>query len=221
MKPLLRGEPRHRCVQALFAGAQRASRVGGTRPPRLSTGGGNGKGGVQTSLLPQAVRVGVVRMSGTPLGNYVLAFLPCFSSFRSPIDVSIRSFRFPKSCWRHPLLCRASIRTLMGRTGARCMLGSDLKPRSITTVTDLGLLGAAIFTTISAKDQWRLRSHPNKAVDVFANKTSRGWPPRYQLMLAIVPSSGFLNAICWEWLRLGGVLALGLLCCFRCRRAVA
>ena len=84
-----------------------------------------------------------------------------------------------------------------------------------------GLLGAAIFTTISAKDQWRLRSHPNKAVDVFANKTSRGWPPRYQLMLAIVPSSGFLNAVCWEWLCLGGVLALGLLCCFRCRRAVA
>ena len=27
---------------------------------------------------------------------------------------------------------------------ARCKLGSDLKPRSITQVTDLGLLGTAI-----------------------------------------------------------------------------
>jgi len=92
----LRGEPRHRCMPALFAGMQRASGVGGTRPPRLSPGGGNGKGGVQSSLLPQAVRVGVVRMSGTPPVYSVLALLPCFSPFRSPIDMSIRSFRFPK-----------------------------------------------------------------------------------------------------------------------------
>jgi hypothetical protein len=45
LKPLLRGEPRHRCEPALFAGSHRASGVGGTRPPRLSPGGGNGKGG--------------------------------------------------------------------------------------------------------------------------------------------------------------------------------
>ena len=31
LKPLLRGELRHRCVTAPFAGAQRASGVGGTR----------------------------------------------------------------------------------------------------------------------------------------------------------------------------------------------
>ena len=37
--------------------------------------------------------------------------------------------------------CRASIRTLIGPRWARCMLGSDLMPRSITAVTDLGLLG--------------------------------------------------------------------------------
>jgi hypothetical protein len=36
---------------------------------------------------------------------------------------------------------RASIRTLMGRFWARRMLGFDPKPRSITIVTDLGLLG--------------------------------------------------------------------------------
>src|SRR5215831_12104940 len=64
----LRGEPRHRCVPALFGGTHRASGVGGTRPPRLSPGGGNGKGGVQTSLLPQAVRAGVAPVAGTPVG---------------------------------------------------------------------------------------------------------------------------------------------------------
>src|SRR6266446_8529497 len=42
LKPLLWGEP------PAFGG------VGGTLPPRLSPGGGNGKGGDQTSLLPQA-----------------------------------------------------------------------------------------------------------------------------------------------------------------------
>jgi hypothetical protein len=46
-------------------------------------------------------------------------------------------------CWRHPR-CRASIRTLNGPLWARCTLGSDLKPRPITVVMDLGMLGAAI-----------------------------------------------------------------------------
>ena len=41
-----------------------------------------------------------------------------------------------------PHRCRASIRTLNGPLlGARCNLGFDLIPRSITPVTDLGLLG--------------------------------------------------------------------------------
>jgi len=31
------------------------SGVGGTRPPRLAPGGGNGKGGDPNSLLPQAI----------------------------------------------------------------------------------------------------------------------------------------------------------------------
>ena len=42
-QPLLWGEPPG------FGG------VGGTLPPRLSPGGGNGKGGVKNSLLPQAI----------------------------------------------------------------------------------------------------------------------------------------------------------------------
>jgi hypothetical protein len=40
--------------------------------------------------------------------------------------------------------CRASIRTLNGPFWARCNLGFDPKPRSITNVMNLGLLGAAI-----------------------------------------------------------------------------
>ena len=55
--------------------------------------------------------------------------------------MSIRSIRFPEVLLASPLLCRASIRTLNGPRWARCMLGSDLKPRSITTVTDLGCWG--------------------------------------------------------------------------------
>ena len=39
---------------------------------------------------------------------------------------------------------RASIRTLNGPFWARCKLGFDRKPRSITNVMNLGLLGAAI-----------------------------------------------------------------------------
>jgi hypothetical protein len=37
-----------------------------------------------------------------------------------------------------PTPCRASIRTLNGPQWARCKLGSDLKPRSITKMTHLG-----------------------------------------------------------------------------------
>jgi hypothetical protein len=37
--------------------------------------------------------------------------------------------------------CLASIRTLCGRQWARCKLESDLKPRSITMVTDPGCWG--------------------------------------------------------------------------------
>ena len=73
----------------------------------------------------------------------------------------------------------------MGRFWARCKLGSDLKPRSITTVTDLGLLGAAIYRAIFM-DQQSKRSHPNKAVDVVACQTFQitlGFR-RHQLMSA-------------------------------------
>ena len=73
-------------------------------------------------------------------------------------------------CWRHPR-CRASIRTLNGPLWARCTLGSDLKPRPITVVMDLGCW-ALLSNRRSLKDQPLMRSHPNKAVDVAFNQTS-------------------------------------------------
>ena len=199
MKPLLRGELRHRCVPALFAGTQRASSVGGTRPPRLSPGGGNGKGGVQTSVPPQAVRVGVVRMPGTPLVYCELTLLPRFSPLRSPnlyVDPLVPLSRNLAGTTHS--FCRASIRTLDGPHWARCKLGSDLKPRSITTVTDLDCWVLPSGRR-SLKDRVVVRSHPNKAVDVLANKTSRGLlASARSTHVGSASSSGFPNCGCLE-----------------------
>ena len=52
LKSLLRGEPRHRCVPAWFAGGQRARR-GGNPPAPAFPGGETGKGRSDSSL-PQA-----------------------------------------------------------------------------------------------------------------------------------------------------------------------
>ena len=68
----------------------------------------------------------------------VFALLPPFppDSDHQPICRLCRSARFAsrKSFRRHPLVCCASIRTLNGPRWARCKFGSDLKPRSSTTV---------------------------------------------------------------------------------------
>src|SRR5215471_21476195 len=86
------------------------------------------------------LQVGVVPIAGTPLVCLLFYHLSlqipitnlCVD-YVDPLDLLSRSL-----AGRHPLLCRASIRTLNGPRWARCKLGSDLKPRSITTVTDLG-----------------------------------------------------------------------------------
>ena len=52
-QPSCGGSRQHRCVPALFAGAQRAPGVGGYPPAPAFPLGGNGKGG-SNSLLPQA-----------------------------------------------------------------------------------------------------------------------------------------------------------------------
>jgi hypothetical protein len=111
---------------------------------------------------------------------------------------------FLKSCWpRHPLLCRASIRTLNGPRWARCMLGSDLKPRSITTVTDLGWVLPSCERSL--KDQSYQTQSPEQGRWMsWLTKTSTG-------LLAFAPST-----------QVGYALDLGRLrCCFRCRRALA
>ena len=74
---------------------------------------------------------------------------------------------FPKSCWCHPTPLPCFYPHSHGPHWARCMLGSDLKPWSITTVTDLGCWVLPSCGR-SLKDQATKRSHPNKAVDVFA-----------------------------------------------------
>jgi len=161
-------------------------------------------------------------MSGTPLGYCVLALLPCFSSFRSPIDVSIRSFRFPEVLLAPPTPLPCFLSGLSWAALGPVHVGIRSQAQVHHHRDGPGLLGAAIFTAISSKDKWRQHSHPNKAVDVFANKTSRGWPPCYQLMLAMRSLLWLPECGCWEWLCVAGVLlALGLLCCFRCRRAIA
>jgi hypothetical protein len=196
----------------------------GGNPPAPAFPRGNGKGGDQTSLLPQAVRAGVVRMPGTRLVYCVLALLPRFSPLRSPTYMSIRSIRFPEVLLAHPLICRASIRTLHGPHWARCKLGSDLKPRSITTVTDLGCLGAAIWRAISKGSKlpnavtrtrrWiSLLTKTSRGLLAFASSTHVGYTPH------LVPDCGCFE---FEWLCLGGLLLdLGRLRCFRCRRAMA
>ena len=78
------------------------------------------------------------------------AAFPCtplsvlFPDYGANISVDPLLTSSPEVLLAPPTLCRASIRTLNEPLWARCMLGSDLKPRPITTVTDLGCLGAAI-----------------------------------------------------------------------------
>jgi hypothetical protein len=86
-----------------------------------------------------------------------------FSRFLTP---ELASFVLQQSSlrlyWRHPHRW-ASIRTLNGPLWARCNLGSDFKPGSITVVMNPGCWGAAIYRAIS-KDRPVFRNHPNKAV---------------------------------------------------------
>ena len=161
---------------------------GGTRPPRLSPAGGNGKGGVQTSVPPQAVRVGVVRMPGTPLVYCVLALLPRFSPLRSPnlyVDSLVPLSRNLTGTTHS--FCRASIRTLHGPHWARCKLGSDLKPRSITTVTDLGCWVLPSCGR-SFEDQSYQTQSPEQGGGFLClpKLLEVCWPSRHQLMLAML-----------------------------------
>jgi hypothetical protein len=62
------------------------------------------------------------------------------------VDLSIS---FPEFPWAPTHSFAVLLSALYGPQWARCMLGSDLKPRSITTGDGPGLLGAAIWSAIS------------------------------------------------------------------------
>ena len=144
---LLWGEPAHDACRRLWLAAQRAAGVGGTRPPRLAPGGGNGKGGVQTSL-PPAVRGCVAPMAGSPLVECVLAVLPLFSPLRSATYRSISRSAFQKSCQRHPPLPCFYPHSEWAVRGP-VQVGVRSKAQVHHTVTDLGCWGAAIYSAIS------------------------------------------------------------------------
>jgi hypothetical protein len=63
-QPSCGGSRQHRCVPALFAGAQRASGVGGTRPAPACPRRGKRERGRSNSLLPQAISAASIGSGG-------------------------------------------------------------------------------------------------------------------------------------------------------------
>ena len=140
---------------------QRASGVGGTRPPRLSPGGGNGKGGVQTSLPPQAVRAGVVPMPHAA-GLLCARSSPRFSLLGLPTYMSIRSIRFPEVLLAAP---STPLPCFYPHSPWAALGPVHVGVRSQAQVhhhgDGPGLLGAAILQAIS-KDQSRRTQSPEQ-----------------------------------------------------------
>ena len=88
--------------------------------------------------------------------------------------------------------CRASIRTLNGPFWTRCKLGFDRKPRSITIVTNLGLLGAAIYRAVLNRPAIETQSpEQGGGCRRLPNFPENPWFWRHQLMSAplILPST--------------------------------
>ena len=109
--------------------------------------------------------------------------------------------------------CRASIRTLNGPFWARCKLGFDRKPRSITIVTNLGLLGAAIYRAILNRPAIETQSPEQgggyRRLPKFPDNP---WLWRHQLMSAplVLPSTAIaptrplgFDGVFPGWARLG------------------
>jgi hypothetical protein len=102
---------------------------------------------------------------------------------------------FPKSCWCHPTPLPCFYPHSHGPHWARCMLGSDLKPRSITSVTDLGcwvlpslrrsLLRISGVNAVTRTRRWM--SLLTKLLEAGLRAFNSCW--------LYVPSSGFLNAV--------------------------
>ena len=94
--------------------------------------------------------------------------------------------------------CRASIRTLNGPVRTRCKLGFDRKPRSITLVTNLGWLGAAIYRAVLNRPAIETQSPEQgggcRRLPKFPDKP---WLGRHQFMSAplVLPSTSSLRLV--------------------------
>ena len=184
------GEPAYDACQRFWLDAQRARRRGGNPPAPAFPQRGKRERGSSDFLAAAGSSRSRTANAGHPAGLLCARSSSTFLSIPIPQPICrSRSFRFPEVLLRHPLLCRASIRTLIGPHWARCKLGSDLKPRSITTVTDLGCWGAAIYSAISGGSARNTQSPEQGGGCLCFTKTSLEvcWPPRYQLMLALPP----------------------------------
>jgi hypothetical protein len=157
--------------------------VGGTRPPRLSPGGGNGKGGVPTSLLPQAVRAWrrwQARLSVCSLYHFSLHYdhQPICRSARAA-SRSLAAPPTPLPCF-YPHSQWAAIGPVhVGvRSQAQVHHHGD----------GPGLLGAAILPAISEGSK-RLTQSPEQGGGCLclAKLLEVYWPPRHQIMLALLP----------------------------------
>ena len=186
--------------------------------------GGNGKGGVPTSL-PQAVRVGIVRVPGTPLFYCVLALVPRFLSITitKPIGRSARS-AFPEVLLAPPTPLPCFYPHSQWAAMGPVQVGVRSQAQVHHTVTDLGCWGAAIYSAISGGSARHTQS-PEQGVGCFAYETSRD----VCLLASALSTQCWLCFLLWlpecgcsEWLCLGGLLLdLGRLRCFRGRRAMA
>ena len=146
--PLAGGAAASMCASAV-CWRTACQRRGGNPPAPAFPRRGNGKEGVQTSLLPQAVRVVVVRMPGTPLVYCVLALLPRFSPFRSPTYMSIRSIRFPEVLLAPPTPLPCFYPHSLWAAIGPVQVGVRSQAQVHHHGDGPGLLGAAIYLTIS------------------------------------------------------------------------
>ena len=104
-----------------------------------------------------------------------------------PIGRSARS-AFPEVLLAPPTPLPCFYPHSHGPHWARCKLGSDLKPRSITTVTDLGCWVLPSCER-SLKDQSYQTQSPEQGggCHCLPKLLEVCWPPRHQLMLALLP----------------------------------
>jgi len=138
LKPLLRGEPRHRCVPAPFAGTQRASGVGGTARPGFPPQGETGKGEFRCPCCRRHFALAWRRWPAR-WWNMRSLFFHVSLHYDHQTYRSIRSFRFPEVLLAPPtpLPCFYP-HSQMGRTGPGASWGPISSPGPFTTVTDLG-----------------------------------------------------------------------------------